>query len=276
MDQYTQVSAFLNSRRARLRPEEVGLPARPGGRRRVPGLRREELAHLAGVSPAYYARLEQGRARNVSDAVLDAIARALRLTPAEHEHLIHLARPSDGPGDVADETEEVRRPVRLLLDRFEHNPAFVLGRRLDVLATNRLANLLLADFPGVPETERNLAWQIFLNPAMRRLYRDWRCAAVDAVGFLRISTGAYPRDTRLTSLVCELTRRTPEFEQLWSAHHVHRKEHGVRVLDHPRVGTLTLMHEAFVLPGDPGQRMVTYQAEPGSASDQALRALAGR
>ncbi|MEU7487241.1 hypothetical protein [Streptomyces sp. NPDC042319] len=177
------------------------------------------------------------------------------------------------PGAETAGPEEVRRPVRLLLDQIVRNPAYVVGRWLDLLATNRLADLLLADFPRLPQHERNLARQLFRNPAMRTLFQDWRGIAVDAVGFLRMSTGTYPGDPRTTALITELACHSPEFRKLWSAHHVHRNPHGVRRLRHPRVGPLPLTHESFALPGDPGQHLVTYQAEPGSPSEHALRAL---
>ncbi|MGI5341544.1 helix-turn-helix domain-containing protein [Streptomyces sp. CA-181903] len=273
MDQRTELSEFLRSRRARLRPEDVGLTPF-GGRRRVPGLRREELAQVAGVSVAYYTRLEQGRGQNVSTSVLDAIADALRLDTAERHHLHKLARPENRPRRPADRPQRVRPAVRHLLDSMENVPAHVLGRRLDILAWNRMNTALLGDFGALPPQRRNMAWMVFLDPATRDLYADWNGKASDIVALLRSHAGCYPDDPALASLIGELSMKSPEFRKLWAAHDVRDKCFGIKELRHPVVGPLTLACETLVLPVDQDQRVVTYHAEPGSASAESLRLLA--
>ncbi|GAA3162039.1 MULTISPECIES: helix-turn-helix transcriptional regulator [Streptomyces] len=272
MDQRTELSEFLRSRRARLRPEDVGLPAY--GRRRVPGLRREELAQLARVSVAYYIRLEQGRVGNVSAAVLDAIGDALRLTGAERDHLAHLARPVPRRGRRTVRPQRVRPALQQLLDTMEAVPAYVIGRRLDIIAWNRLACALLGDFPALSHKERNLTWQIFLDPAARELYEDWEAKASDVVGYLRRDAGRNPDDPALASLIGELSLKSDDFRRLWAAHDVQDKGFGTKVLRHPLVGRLTLAYETLSLPADPDQQLITYHAEPGSPSAQSLRLLA--
>ncbi|WP_053160992.1 helix-turn-helix domain-containing protein [Streptomyces caatingaensis] len=273
MDRSTELSEFLRSRRARLAPEDVGLTAF-GGRRRVPGLRREELAQVAGVSVAYYTRLEQGRGRNVSAAVLDAIADALRLTDAERSHLHQLARPAARAGRGAAHPQRVRPAVRNLLDTMDNVPAYVLGRRMDVLAWNRLAAALLGDFGAFPAQRRNMAWLIFLDPASRELYAEWDRKAADIVALLRMHAGSWPDDPALASLIGELSMKSDEFRRLWAAHDVRDKCYGVKKFRHPVVGGLTLHCETLVLPQDPDQSVVTYHAEPGSPSAESLRLLA--
>lgn len=271
MDQRTELSEFLRSRRARLRPEDVGLPDH--GRRRVPGLRREELAQLAGVSVAYYIRLEQGRGQNVSAAVLDAIGNALRLTRAERDHLTHLARPVSRRARPAGRPQQVRPALQQLIDTMEGIPAYVVGRRLDIIAWNRLACALLGDFPALPRPQRNLAWQVFLDPAARELYENWEAKATDIVGYLRRDAGRNPDDPELASLIGELSVKSDEFRKLWAAHDVQDKGFGEKVLNHPLVGRLTLAYETLTLPADPDQQLITYHAEPDSPSAESLRLL---
>jgi transcriptional regulator with XRE-family HTH domain len=274
MDQRTELSEFLRSRRARLNPEDVGVTPH-GGRRRVPGLRREELAQLAGVSVAYYTRLEQGRGQNVSASVLDAIADALRLGRAERDHLTHLARPAACRKRKAPaRPQRVRPAVQQLIDAMDDVPAYVVGRRLDIIGWNRMACALLGDFAAVPAHQRNLAWQIFLDPATRELYVEWERKAADIVALLRLEAGCYPDDPRLTALVGELSMKDEDFRALWAAHDVRDKGFGVKQLHHPVVGPLTLSYETLVLPADPGQQLVTYHAEPDSPSAESLRLLA--
>ncbi|MEU5192083.1 helix-turn-helix transcriptional regulator [Streptomyces klenkii] len=275
MDQRTELSEFLRSRRARLQPAEVGLTPY-GGRRRVPGLRREELAQLAGVSVAYYTRLEQGHGQNVSTAVLEAIADALRLTGAEREHLNRLVRPSVKKTRPCrpPRPQRVRPSVQHLLDSMENTPAYVVGRRLDIIAWNRMACALLGDLDAMPAGQRNMAWQIFLEPATRELYTEWEKKAADVVAFLRLDAGRCPEDPQLAALVGELSVKSPEFRSLWAAHNVEDKGFGVKKLHHPVVGPLTLSYETLVLPADQNQQLVTYHAEPGSPSAESLRILA--
>ncbi|HLL35765.1 MAG TPA: helix-turn-helix transcriptional regulator [Streptomyces sp.] len=273
LDRRAELSEFLRTRRARLKPEDVGLPDY-GRHRRVPGLRREELAQLAGVSVAYYTRLEQGNGRNVSAEVLDSIARALRLNDAEHSHLIHLARPKQNKKRPAARTQQVRGALGQLLDSMDGVPAYVVGRRSDVLAWNRMAAALFGDWGELPERERNWARMVFLKPEYRDLFVDWEQKASDVVGYLRLDAGCHPDDPRLSALVGELSVKSEDFRRLWARHDVKEKTYGVKLLRHPLVGELTLSFETFRLGDDPEQSLVTYHAEPGSPSADALRLLA--
>jgi transcriptional regulator with XRE-family HTH domain len=260
---------FLKTRRARIRPEDVGLQS--FGRRRVPGLRREELAQLAGVSFDYYVRLEQGRAGHPSEAVLDAIARALRLDEAERAHLFDLTKPVRRRR--APRAERVRPEVRRLVDTLHDLPAMVIGRRMDVLAWNRLAAALLGDWGALPREQRNTARHFFLDEGARRLYRDWDENARATVGWLRLAAGRHPDDAGLAELVGELSMKSEEFRRLWPRHDVREKTHGKKRFQHPIVGPLTLAYESLALPGDGDQTLVLYTAEPGSKSETALRLL---
>ncbi|MEU5366032.1 helix-turn-helix transcriptional regulator [Streptomyces sp. NPDC005925] len=273
LDRRAELSEFLRTRRARLQPEDVGLP-HYGRQRRVPGLRREELAQLAGVSVAYYTRLEQGNGRNVSAEVLDSIARALRLTDAEHAHLTRLAKPKQHKKKAAARTQQVRVALRQLLDSFDGVPAYITGRRSDILAWNRMAAAVFGDWSKLPPQERNWARLVFLNPEYRDLYVEWEQKATDMVSHLRMDAGCHPDDPRLSSLVGELSVKSEEFRRLWATHDVKEKSHGVKHLRHPLVGELTLQFESFRLNDGTEQSLVTYHAEPDSASAEALRLLA--
>ncbi|MDH6121858.1 transcriptional regulator with XRE-family HTH domain [Kitasatospora sp. GAS204A] len=273
MDQRTELSEFLRSRRARLQPQEVGL-IYYGGRRRVPGLRREELAQLAGVSVAYYTRLEQGHAENVSSTVLEAIAAALRLSPAEREHLSRLVRPVHRRSRAAVRPQRVRPELQQLLDVMHSVPACVLGRRMDVLSWNPLYCALFGDYAALPAEQRNLAWQIFRDPAARELFVDWQGKATDVVAILRLEAGRDPDDPRLCALVGELSVQSEDFRRLWATHNVADKGYGTKNLHHPVVGPLALRYETFALPADPDQTLLTYHAEPASNSAESLRLLA--
>ncbi|MGW4837964.1 helix-turn-helix domain-containing protein [Streptomyces globisporus] len=274
LDRRAELSEFLRTRRAKLRPQDVGLPEF-GRARRVPGLRREELAQLAGVSVAYYTRLEQGNGRNVSAEVLDAIARALRLTDAEHAHLNHLARPA--------RHKKKRRPARVqrvrtgllyLLDNMDGIPAYVTGARSDILAWNPMAAAVFGDWGALPPGERNWARLVFLSPGYRDLFVNWDSKASDMVSYLRLYAGCHPDDPELSALVGELSVKSDEFRRLWATHNVKEKGHGVKLVRHPLAGDLTLSYETLNLPDDEEQHLVTYHAEPGSESAQALRLLA--
>ncbi|MFG3346639.1 helix-turn-helix transcriptional regulator [Streptomyces sp. NPDC048018] len=276
MDLSAELSEFLRTRRARLKPQDVGLPEF-GRHRRVPGLRREELAQLAGVSVAYYTRLEQGNGKNVSTEVLDSIARALRLSDTERAHLTHLAKPTVKKRQRAaiSRPQKVRPGLVHLLDSMEGVPAFVLGRRGDILAWNRMARALLGDFAAWEPRERNMARMVFLDPNARDLYVDWECKATEVVSVLRLYAGMYPDDQELLSLVGELSVRSEEFRSLWAAHTVTDKGHGTKRMRHPLVGEMTLAYESFKVPGDdPDLMLVTYHAEPDSPAADALRLLA--
>ncbi|MER5858099.1 helix-turn-helix domain-containing protein [Streptomyces sp. NPDC059688] len=273
LDRRAELSEFLRSRRARLKPEDVGLPDF-GRHRRVPGLRREELAQLAGVSVAYYTRLEQGNGRNVSAEVLDSIARALRLTDAEHAHLTHLAKPKSHKKKPAARQQQVRAALCRLLDTMDGVPAYIVGRRSEILAWNRTAAALFGDWAELPAAERNWARMVFLRPEYRELFVDWEQKAIDVVCGLRMNAGCYPDDPRLSALVGELSVKSEEFRLLWATHDVKEKSHGVKRLRHPLVGELSVHFESFRLPDDTDQSLVTYHAEPGSGSAESLRLLA--
>jgi transcriptional regulator with XRE-family HTH domain len=268
------LGGFLRSRRARIRPEDVGLAAH--GRRRVPGLRREEVAQLAGVSVDYYIRLEQGRGKHVSDAVLDAVARVLRLDPVERDHLRDLARPGRAPA-TAPPPARIRPGVRLLLDTMADTPAFVLGRRMDVLAWNALG-AAVNGFPG-PDggpggRTPNMPREVFLRPEARAFYPQWSAVAMETVAFLRLSAGRHPDDPRMRELIGELSLKSEDFRRLWADHPVAEKTWGVKRINHPVAGELEVGYETLALPGDPDQVLVAYTAPPGSATAERLAVLA--
>ncbi|MFM9594829.1 helix-turn-helix domain-containing protein [Streptomyces scabiei] len=273
LDRRTELRDFLRSRRARIKPGDVSLPSY--GRRRVPGLRREELAQLAGVSYAYYARLEQGYGETMSGEVLDAIARALRLNEEEREHLVRLAQPErqSEPQD-APPSQGLRPSVRHLLDALGV-PAYVVDRRLDILGWNRLAATVFGDWGLLPPEERNTARLAFLSSDARKRFADPDGAALRIASALRINAGKSPGDPHLSSLIQELSRRSEEFRLLWARHEVSCGAVGETVrLRHPLVGEFELVHEPMALPGGAPMRLVTYHAVPGSPSEEALRTLA--
>ncbi|MFD3479991.1 helix-turn-helix domain-containing protein [Streptomyces sp. NPDC058695] len=274
LDRRAELSEFLRTRRARLKPQDVGLPDF-GRHRRVPGLRREELAQLAGVSVAYYTRLEQGNGRNVSAEVLDAIARALRLTDAEHAHLTHLAKPKQHKKTKRSaRPQQVRVALSQLLETLDGVPAYIGGPRSEILTWNRMAAALFGDWSELPPRERNWARLVFLNPAYRDLFLEWDSKASDMVSYLRLYAGCHPDDPELSALVGELSVKSEEFRRLWATHDVREKSHGVKQMRHPLVGDLALMYETLHLPDDEEQFLVMYHAEPGSPSADALRLLA--
>ena len=273
MDRRTELSDFLRSRRARISPRAAGV-APHLGRRRVDGLRREEVAQLAGVSVDYYVRLEQGRTANVSDSVLDAVARALGLDADERAHLDRLTRP---PRAVRRPSppQEVRPQVRHLLDAMTDAAAYVVGRRTDVLAWNRLGAALIADFGALPPRRRNFAALLFGDePAARELFPDWSDKAHDLVAFLHVDAGRHPDDPALAALVGELSISSELFRRLWADHPVSDKGHTTARLRNPLIGTVELAYEALRLPDDPEQLLVTYSAPPDSDAAVALRMLA--
>ncbi len=272
---------FLRSRRARILPEEVGLPSH--GRRRVQGLRREEVAQLAGVSVDYYVRLEQGRGGSASDAVLDAVARVLRLDEVEAAHLRSLVRPPKEPaaavrsrGAARRAGQSVRPGTRLLLDLMTGVPAFVLGRRMDVLAWNALGdavNGFSARRAAGPDGPPNQARHAFLDPAAREFYRQWDAVAAETVSYLRRDAGLHPEDPELGALVGELSLRSEDFGRLWADHLVREKTHGVKQVRHPLVGDLDLGYETLAVNGSPDQLLVVYTAPAGSPAAQKLALL---
>jgi transcriptional regulator with XRE-family HTH domain len=275
MDHNAELKEFLRSRRARLTVDDVELGG-TGGVRRVPGLRREEVARLAGVSVDYYSRLEQGRHLNVSDEVLDAVARALRLDEIERSYLFQIARTGRRTRRRAPaRVQRVRPGVRRLLETLDDvTPAFVFGRRMDVLAANRLARALITDFEALPPRDRNMLRFTFLTEESRELFADWSDVARDNVAVLRLDAGRHPDDPLLTELVGELAVKSEEFRHWWADHNVRERSHGTKRYHHPLVGDLTVDYECVTLQGDPDQVLCVYTAEAGSTSETALRLLA--
>ena len=275
MDNRAEIREFLASRRGRITPEQAGIEP-GGGRRRVPGLRREEVARLAGVSVDYYTRLERGNLTGVSESVLDAIARALELDRAERDHLDDLARTAN--------TSAHRRPtspppasvspvMQNLLDAITGAPAFVGNNRMDIVAANTLGYALYSEMYRGPVRPANHSRFIFLDPRSHTFYPDWERAATVNVAILRRDAGRTPHDKGIAELVGELSMRSDEFRTRWAAHDVRRHYSGAKSFHHP-VGLLELSYQAMELEDDPGHTLTVYPAAPGSSSDQALRLLA--
>jgi transcriptional regulator with XRE-family HTH domain len=274
MDTRSEIREFLTSRRAKLMAAAVGLP--DYGPRRVPGLRREEVAVLAGVSVPYYTRLERGDLGSASDSVLDALARALQLDDAEREHLFDLARasrPIGPPPRRRPAKQRIRPSVQQLLDAMTGAAAHIGNARLDILGANALGRALYLEmFDG--QERPNAARFVFLDPRARDFYLDWDRIARDVVATLRSAAGRNPYDRELTDLVGELSTRSEEFRVRWAAHNVRFHRTGSKRLQHPIVGELTLSYETLTLDADDGLRLALYTAEAGSASLQALDLLA--
>ncbi|NYI05299.1 helix-turn-helix domain-containing protein [Allostreptomyces psammosilenae] len=300
----TELGAFLAVRRAAVAPQEVGLPP-VGQPRRVPGLRREEVAQLAGVSVDYYVRLEQGRTAGASDSVLTAIARALRLGPDETTYLLELGRRgpdarggggaggaddasvrdasggSGGPGgyggsDGSHPDGPIDPQTRLLLDTIGDASAMVLGRRMDVLAWNAVATALFLDFATVPVEHRNLVRLLFLDPRVRGLYADWACVASTSVALLRMAAGPRVRDPRLAALVAELSAADSDFRRWWARHDVRAMSRGSKRFEHPVAGPLTVRWQGLKVMSAPEQTLIVHTAAPDPTSEAALRLLAGQ
>lgn len=273
MEQSTEFAAFLRSRRAGLTPDRAGLPE-DGRVRRVSGLRREEVARLAGVSVEYYTRLEQGRVGSPSPEVVEALARALHLDPAEREHLSNLlARHPITARRLSASPQRVRPGLRLMLQTLDHVPAFILGRRADVLASNRLAREVLTDFDALPASRRNLARYYLLDPRARERVMDWERVAAETVAILRLEASRYPHDRQLADLIGELTVKAPEFSAWWNDHRVLQSTHGPKAYHHPVVGDLHFTYESFHPLGDTEQTLCVFNVEPASPSAQALQLL---
>ncbi|MGW1811360.1 helix-turn-helix domain-containing protein [Streptomyces sp. NPDC002078] len=268
MDRTNALGEFLRARRALVRPEQVGLPG--GGLRRVPGLRREEVAMLAGISSDYYLRLEQGRDRNPSVQVLQAIAGVLRLDADATAHLVGLAQDRPGPGARSGRrTQQVPASLLQLIDGWPRNPAYVQNRYTDCLAANALATALTPNYrPGV-----NLLRAVFLDPAERELRRDWEDLTEEGVAVLRSEAGADADDPRLRDLVGELSLRSERFRTLWARHEVRPRRGRVSHLTHPQVGDLDLQSDKLSVDGTDGLTLVVFHAEPGSRSAELLDIL---
>jgi transcriptional regulator with XRE-family HTH domain len=276
MSNASEVREFLTTRRAKITPQRAGLPTY-GRHRRVSGLRREEVALLAGISVEYYTRLERGNVRGVSDDVLEAVSRALQLDEAEHAHLLDLARSASvgrSPRRIS-APQRVRPSIQRVVDAMSEIPAFVQNDRLDILYANGLAAALYSDMLQDPIRPPNSARFLFLDPRARTLYVDWDTVARDIVAALRGTAGRNPYDRELSDLIGLLSTRSDEFGARWASHDVRFHRTGTKRLHHPLVGDLTLAYETLELPADPSLTLVTYSAEPGSQSEAALQELAG-
>ena len=271
----SEIREFLTSRRARVTPERAGLP-KYGRHRRVSGLRREEVALLAGISVEYYTRLERGNARGVSETVLEAISQALQLDEAEHAHLLDVVRTANAERTPrrSSSPQRVRPSVARIVEAMTGIAAGVLNGRLDVLYANDLLKALFSDLFRDPVRPPNIARFAFLDPRSRALWVDWEKAARDTVAILRAEAGRNPYDRALSDLVGQLSTRSEEFRVLWATHDVQFHRTGTKQFHHPLVGDLTLAFESLELRADPGLSLLTYSAEPGSASEQALDELA--
>ncbi|GGU15497.1 helix-turn-helix transcriptional regulator [Streptomyces coeruleorubidus] len=279
MDNRDEVREFLTSRRAKITPAQAGLPA--GTRRRVPGLRRSEVAALADVSVEYYAKLERGNLAGVSPAVLEAVARALQLDDAERAHLLHLAQAAEGsdvlarPRPRSSRQRSLHTSLQWVLDAITTGAAFVVNGRLDLLATNQLARAFFGDIYSSHHTQPpNLARYQFLDPGAHRFYSNWELAADMTVDVLRTEAGRNPHDKELHDLVGELSTRSDAFRTRWGAHNVTRHGTGTKQFHHPVVGDLTLTWEALAITAEPGLTLTIYTAEPGSPSAENLNLLA--
>lgn len=269
-----ELGEFLRARRSRLRPRDVGLE--PGGRRKVTGLRREEIALLAGLSTDYYQRMEQGREVRPSDDVLDALAGALSLDDEARRYLFTLARAARRPTPARSRRrgpERVPDSTRRLLHTMG-TPAMVLGRHLDVLAWNALAEALLGDPATLPAARRNVLIALFEDPEARVRCPDWEGFALEYIGMLRAAVATDPDHPRATTIIGELSIRSADFRRLWARHDVRETVHGRKLFRHPQVGGITLDWDAYPLPGNPGPVLLVYTAEPGSADAQRLQLLA--
>ena len=278
METSDAISEFLTTRRAKLSPEQVGLP-NFGGRRRVPGLRREEVALVAGMSPEYYKRLERGNAAGVSEAVIDGVSRALQLDEAEHAHLLDLIRAANAgahprqrrrPAARAQLTSSMRQTV----DAMSTVPVFVQNGRLDAVATNTLGHALFSEMLDDATPPANAARFIFLDSRAQNFYRDWDAQTRQIVAVLRAEAGRSPHDRKLSDLVGELSTRSELFRKLWGAHDVREHRTGLKRVHHPVVGDLDLTFQAMDLASDRGLQMIVFSSEPGSVTHERLQLLA--
>jgi transcriptional regulator with XRE-family HTH domain len=269
-----ELAGFLKSRRDRIKPSDVGLP--DGGRRRSPGLRRAEVALLAGISPDYYMRLEQGRGSRPSPSVLDGLARALVLNGDERDHLYRLALSLPSPPAARGFTPDapVDPAVRRLLDLIDPVAAYVINGRLDVLAWNRTAAALLRDMAEMPESRRNMLRYVFGDPRARSFYVEWEKVARHGLAQLRTALGRDPDDPRIEAMIGELSESSPQFRSWWERQDVKGPGIGRKEYRHPEVGRLSLDYIGMILPGTPDRQFVTLTAPEGSPSQAALEKLA--
>jgi transcriptional regulator with XRE-family HTH domain len=271
-----EIGAFLSTRRARISPAQAGLPVYRGEHRRVPGLRREEVAVLAGISTEYYTRFERGTATGVSESVINGIAHALQLDDAERTHLLDLIRTAASTRRPRRRTapQQVRPAVQRIIDSMTGTPALVLNGRLDILTANALGYALYSPVCADPVRPPNNARFLFLDPHATEFFRDWDKVASDTVAMLRAEAGRDPCDRGLSDLIGELSTRSDQFRVRWAAHNVRIHTTGVKLIRHPVVGDLELPFESFPIPAEPSQSLLTYTTEPGSPSHDALSLLA--
>ena len=276
MDGKSEIREFLATRRARITPQQVGLATY--GRRRVPGLRREEVAVLAGVSTDYYAQLERGNLAGVSDSVLDAVARALHLDEAEHAHLHDLAHAANTTPNTrrrATPKQQIRPVVQRILDGITAMPAIVMNVRLDLLSANRLGYALYSPvYDDGPARPVNLARFTFLNSHATELYPDWDLAADTTVAMLRTEAGRHPHDRELSDLIGELSTRSDTFRNRWAAHNVLLHRSGTKRFHHPVIGDVSFAYEVMEFSADTGLTLTAYSPEPNSSSQDAVALLA--
>lgn len=278
MDTHDAISDFLTTRRAKLTPEQVGLPDF-GGRRRVPGLRREEVALVAGMSSEYYKRLERGNAAGVSESVIDGVSRALRLDDAEHAHLRDLIRAANAGAHPQQRQRPVRKTqltsgMRQTIDAMSTVPVFVQNGRLDAIATNALGRAVFSEMLDHARPPANAARFIFLDARAQTFYPEWEGQTRQIVALLRAEAGRSPYDRQLTALIGELSTRSDLFRKLWGAHDVREHRTGLKTVHHPVVGDLDLTFQAMDLASDRGLQMIVFSAEPGSATHERLQLLA--
>jgi transcriptional regulator with XRE-family HTH domain len=274
VDSRNEIREFLASRRARITPQQAGLVAY-GRNRRVPGLRREEVAMLAGVSIDYYTQLERGKLNGVSAGVLDALARALQLDEAERNHLFDLSRAANStPGSRRPARQQIRPAVQHIVDAMTDAPAFIRNGRLDILYANRLGRALYSPVFDSPDRPVNLARFRFLDPRATEFFPDWEESANNTVALLRTEAGRDPYDRGLSDLIGQLSTRSEDFRARWATHNVRLHRAGTKQLHHPVVGHLTLNFEAMELSADPGLTLTALGAEPGSPAHDTLKLLA--
>lgn len=274
MDQRKEIREFLATRRARITPEQAGIPDY-GSTRRVPGLRREEVALLAGVSVDYYTRMERGNISGVSDSVINAVSKVLQLDEAEHAHLFDLARAAQSirRPERKPSARKIRPSVQHLLDALVGVPAWVSNERLDMLAVNQLGEALYRDATTDPERPINIARFLFLNLRSRDFFVDWDQHADNAVAILRTAAGRDPYDERLTYLIGELSTRSDDFRKRWGAHNVRLHRTGLKTLHHSAVGQLDLTFDGLELAADPGLTLYVMTADPNSTTAERLKLL---
>ena len=278
MDDHDDLSEFLTSRRAKLSPQQAGIPDF-GGRRRVPGLRREEAALIAGMSSEYYKRLERGSATGVSDAVIDGVSRALQLDEAERSHLYELVRTANSGIHPQRRRATTRKSqltagMQQTIDAMSTVPVFVQNGRLDAVGTNRLGRALFSEMFDDVRPPANAARFVFLDPRAQNFYQDWEYNTRQIVALLRVEAGRSPYDRQLSDLIGELSTRSDLFRKLWGAHDVREHRTGIKSIHHPVVGDLDLTFQGMDLSSDHGLQMLVFSAEPGSASHDGLQLLA--